>query len=79
MSFQFDRLQPVDCNYLQGTTDTVISRHHKLATHLVKLVPTHGGGAVRRIGIGTNTEAELIVIDIKLAVKMLLNSLLPLG
>jgi hypothetical protein len=69
VSFQFDGPQPVDCNYIQGITDTVISRHHKLATHLVELVPTHGGGAVRRIGIDTNTEAELIVVDIKLAVE----------
>jgi hypothetical protein len=39
----------------------VVSWHDELTTHFIKFVPTHMLGAVRRIGIGAHSDAELVV------------------
>jgi hypothetical protein len=46
---------------LQFSLNIIISRHDERAAHLVKLMPTHIGGTVRRIRVCAHAEAELII------------------
>lgn len=39
----------------------VVSWHDKLASHLVKLMPAHVGGAVRGVRVGADPNAELVI------------------
>ena len=47
---------------LQCIVEVVVSRHDKSASHLIELVPTHAGGAVRRVGVGADAETKLVII-----------------
>jgi len=48
--------------HLQGTVHIVVAGHDELTTHFVKFMPAHRTSAVRRVGIGANPDAELVVI-----------------
>jgi len=47
---------------LQCIIEVVVPWHDKLASHFIELVPTHAGGAVRRVGVCTDAETKLVII-----------------
>lgn len=47
---------------LLSSIEIIVARHHKLATHFVKLVPAHSGSTISGISSGADAEAELVVV-----------------